>query len=136
MFFVLGLGTLIYVLVRPGPATLGGTLLLSGAIIAVGVVIGWLFYAFEAPSVLTLNADSIRAEGPLIRKRVATIRIQEILRVRSGKAGPAYLFETSTRGFLGLGDILVLASHYDRVEIERFIAATGRPVNGDFTDVV
>jgi hypothetical protein len=45
----------------------------------------------------------------------------------------AYLFLSSR---LVLGGIVVLASHYDRGEIERLIAATGRPVNGDFTERV
>jgi hypothetical protein len=135
MIFVIGLGTLIFVLLKPGPATLGGTLLLSGSVMAGGVVVGWLVYAVQAPAVLTVDGGLLRVEGPLIRRRVPTTRIQEIVRGKTGKAQMwAYLFLIS--GWLGFGDITILASHYDRVEIERLIAATGRPVSGDFTDIV
>jgi hypothetical protein len=137
MFFVLGLGGLIFLLIRPGRTTLGGTLLLCGAVMAGGVVLGWLFYGLGAPPVLTLDGDLIRLKRPLIRRRISTMDIQEIVRGRTGKARmPAYRFVNSKYGWLALGDILIFASQYDRVEIERLIAATGRPVNGDFTDIV
>jgi hypothetical protein len=134
MIFVLGLGALIWFLFSPGRATLGGTLLFSGGVMAGGVVVGWLFYALQAPSVLTLDGDLLRLEGPLIRRRIPTIQIQEIVRGRSGKAGSAYLFETATGGWLGIGDIVIIVFQYDRVELESLITATGRPVSGDFTE--
>ena len=135
--FVLGLGTLIFVLLSPGRSALGSTLLFCGSVMAGGVVLGWLFYALQAPSVLTVDGDFIRVEGPLIRRRESTMQIQEIFRGRTGRAQmPAYLFATSKGGWLGLGDILILASQYDPVEIDRLIAATGRPVTGDFTEIV
>ena len=91
-------------------------------------------YALEAPPVLTLDGDSIRLEGPLIRRRLSTTQIREIVRGWTGRGGMrAYLF-VSTR--LVLGGIVLLAAHYDRVEIERLIAATGRPVTGEFTERV
>jgi hypothetical protein len=134
MVFAIGLGTLMFRLLRPGPATLGGTVLLASSIMAGGLVVGWLVYALQAPSVLTLDGDLIRLEGPLIRRRLSTIQIQEIVRGRTGRGGMrAYLF-VSRR--LLLGGIEVFASHYDPVEIERLIAATGRPVSGDFTERV
>ena len=134
MFFVLGLGALIYLLLSPGRTTLGGTLLLCGSVMAGGVVVGWLVYAFQAPSVLTVDGDLVRLEGPLIRRRVLTMQIQEIVRGWTGRGGiRAYLFVSNKRL---LGGIVILASHYDRVEIERLIAATGRPVSGDFTERV
>ena len=134
MICALGLGTLIWVLVRPGPATLGGTLLFSGSVMAGGVVVGWLVYALQAPSVLTVDGNLVRLEGPLIRRRVSTMQIQEIVRGWTGRGGMhAYLFVSSK---LLLGGIVILASQYDRVELERLIAATGRPVSGDFTERV
>jgi hypothetical protein len=137
MFFVLGLGGLIFLLIRPGRSTLGGTLLLCGTVMAGGVVLGWLVYALGAPPVLTVDGNLIQLKKPLIRRRVSTMDIQEIVRGRTGKAGrPAYRFVNSKYGWLALGDILIFASQYDRVEIERLIAATGRPVDGDFTDIV
>jgi len=137
MFFVLGLAGLIFLLIRPGRATLGGTLLLCGTVMVGGVVLGWLVYGLGAPPVLTVDGDLIRLKKPLIRRRVSTVDIQEIVRGRTGKARmPAYRFVNSKYGWLALGDILIFASQYDRVEIEGLIAATGRPVDGDFTDIV
>ncbi len=43
----------------------------------------------------------------------------------------AYLFVSSRHL---LGGIVILSSHYDMVELERLIEATGRPVNGNFTE--
>jgi hypothetical protein len=137
LFFVLGLGGLIFLLIRPGRSTLGGTLLLGGSVMAGGVILGWLVYALGAPPVLTVDGDLIRLQRPLFRRRVPTMDIQEIVRGRTGKARiPAYRFVNSKYGWFALGDILILASQYDRVEIEGLIAATGRPVDGDFTDIV
>lgn len=136
LFFVLGLGALIFLSLSPGESTLGGTLLLCGATIACGVVLGWVSYAAEAPSVLTLDGDLIRLRGPLLRRNVPTMLIQEIVRGRTGRYRTlAYRFERSKGGWL-LGDMVILASRYDREELERLIAATGRPVTGDFTELV
>jgi hypothetical protein len=136
MIFVLGLGALIWFLFSLGRATLGGTLLFSGSVMAGGVVVGWFVYALQAPSVLTVDGDLIRLKGPLIRRSVSTTRIQEIVRVVTGRARMrAYLFETSSGGWLGIGDIVIIASQYDLAELERLITVTGRPLNGDFTDI-
>ena len=137
LFFVLGLGALIFLLISPGKATLNGTLLLCGTVMAGGVVLGCLVYGLGAPPVLSVDGDLIRLKRPLIHRRVPIMDIQEIVRGRTGKARvPAYRFVNSKYGWLALGDILIFASQYDRVEIEGLIAATGRPVDGDFTDIV
>jgi hypothetical protein len=134
MIFAIGLGTLIFLLVHPGKATLSGGWPFCVVVMAGGIVFGWLIYAISAPSVLTLDGDLIRFEGPLIRRRVPTTQIQEIVRGWTGRGGMrAYLFVSRRRL---LGGIEVFASHYDWVEIERLIAATGRPVSGDFTERV
>jgi hypothetical protein len=137
MIFAIGLGALIFLLIKPGETTLGGTLLFCSIVMAGGVVLGWLVYAVEAPSILTLDGDLILLKGPLIRRRASTMQIQEIVRGRTGRFQLfTYRFEKINGGWLGLGDFFILASQYDRVEIERLIAATGRPVNGDFTEPV
>ena len=134
MIFAIGLGAPIFLVLGPHRAPVGGTLLFCGAVMAGGVLLGWLIYALGAPSVLTLDGDLLRFEGPLIRRRVPTTQIQEIVRGWTGRGGMrAYLFVSRRRL---LGGIEVLASHYDQVDIERLIAATGLPVNGDFTERV
>ena len=88
------------------------------------IVLGGLLYALRAPSVLTLDGFD-----PVGNPRC---RFKRIVRGWTGRGGMrAYLFVSSRHL---LGGIVILSSHYDMVELERLIEATGRPVNGNFTE--
>ena len=121
----------------PTPRPLDTSLVLSGATIGLGAVIGWLAYALQAPSVITLDAGTMALRGPLIHRKVSTAQIQEVVRGWTGRGGMrAYRFVSGKGSWLVLGDIVIIASQYDPAAIEALIAATGKPVTGDFTERV